>query len=326
MKILLIQLKQLGDVLLSSPLAKALKDNLKDVTVHFLTSPLGKEVLEGNPFIDKILTLKNGILEEIKMLFSIRRENYDAIIDIQRTGRSKRITLLSGANLRIAFRKSKENIYYNRTVDERNRIYTVWDRLQLLKPLGIDPKVENYYPEFFLNKEEIEKGKSILQEYNLSPYSFFIITPTSRRINRAWQPEKFGILGNMLYETTGLIPFVTYAPGEETFAKRTFEKLKKGIILKNPLSIRMFAALIHFSKFLLGNDSFASHLAFSLRRKTFVILGPNEGWFPNDKLIVKIRKGLDCQPCNDWKSCRKKLECFKTLTPEEAFSYIVKNL
>jgi len=321
MKFLIIQLRQLGDILLTSPLCKAVKEHIKGAEVHFLTSPVGAEIIKNNPYIDRIVTLEKGVLPELKVILKVRREKYDVLIDPQRTGRTKRISLFSGAGKRVAFKKKGDNIYYNLLVDFKKTGYTVWDRLELLKGAGVKVN-KKYYPEFFLEDEELASATEILKELNLKKGNFFVVTPTSRRMKRAWEPEKFGILSNMIAKKTGLTPLICYATGEEKYAEKAFKFLEKGKKLPHPLPIRIFAAVTKLSAFSVGNDSFSSHLSFSLKKKTIVILGPNEGWFPEDEKVLKVKKNLPCQPCNNWKNCSKDLLCYKALSPEEAFSQI----
>jgi heptosyltransferase-2/heptosyltransferase-3 len=289
--------------------------------VHFLTSPLGGEILRGSPYIDRIITLGKGLFSELSCLLKVRREGYDAVIDVQRTGRSKRITLFSGAPLRIAFRKRGENFYYNRLVDWKNRGYTVWERLKLLKPLGIE-NPPPLLPKFFLLPEELERGRELLRELGLREGEFFVVVPTSRRRERSWEPEKFGRLAAKISSLTSLTPLFAYAPGERELARISFEACGKGVLLPSPLPVRLFGALVSLSAFSVGNDSFSSHLSFALGRKSFVILGPNEGWFPEHPLVVKVKKGLECQPCGNWRGCDRGLECYRALSPEEAFSQL----
>jgi len=316
-KVLIIQLRQLGDVLLSSPMARALKEGL-GAEVHFLTSPTGGEILKGNPFIDKVVILKKGPLEEIKTLLKVRRERYDALIDAQRTGRSKRIALFSGAPLKIAFKRGNEDFYYNATVEWVDRGYTVWERMELLKPLGIEnpPKL---LPEFYLTDKEVERGREIVKNLGLKEGGFFVVVPTARYREKSWGFKKFGQLSRLVFENFGLTPLFAYAPGEEEMAKEAFEACGKGIILKNPLPIREFASVVNLSAFLIGNDSFAPHLALSLKKKTFVILGAFEGWFPEIEWVVKIKKGLECQPCGNLRGCDRNLACYKELSVGEVF-------
>jgi len=316
-KILIIQLRQLGDVLLSAPLAQAVKEGL-GAEVHFLTSPLGREIVEGNPYIDKIVTLENGVLAEIKTLLEVRREGYSAVIDAQRTGRSKRITLFSGAPLRIAFKKEGDNLYYNCPVEWKNRGYTVWERMELLKPLGIEnpPKL---LPRFYLREEEVEKGRELIKDLGLEEGGFFTVVPTARYKEKSWGFKKFGELSRLVFEHFGLTPLFAYAPGEEEMAREAFEACGEGVLLPKPLPIRKFASVVNLSRFLIGNDSFAPHLSLSLEKKTFVILGAFEGWFPDVNWVVKVKKGLDCQPCGNLRGCDRNLACYRELSVGEVF-------
>ncbi|TCK06529.1 glycosyltransferase family 9 protein [Phorcysia thermohydrogeniphila] len=321
MKTLIIQLHQLGDILLSSALCRAVKEHVKGAEVHFLTSPTGAEIVRNNPYIDSVVVLERGIVPELKTAFRVRKEKYELLIDPQRTGRTKRLSLLSGAKKKVAFKKKGDNFYYDVLVEYKKTGYTVWDRLELLKGAGINVK-KKYYPELFLTEEELESGRKVLKKLGLEEKGFFVVVPTSRRMNRAWEPEKFGVLSNFIAKKTGFIPLICYAPGEEEYAEKAFSQLKEGLNLPSPLPIRTFAAVVSFCAFFVGNDSFSSHLSFSLKKKTIVILGPNEGWFPENERILKVKKGLTCQPCNNWKKCKKNLACYRELSPEEAFSQI----
>jgi len=317
LKVLIIQLRQLGDILLSSPLARVIKEELS-AEVHFLTSPAGREILEGNPFIDRILTLDRGLISEFKTLLMVRREGYHAVIDAQRTGRSKRITLFSGAPLRIAFKKEGDNLYYNRPVTWRDRGYTVWERLELLEPLGIENPPE-LLPRFYLSDDEVKWGELYLKEVGLSPEEFFVVVPTARYREKSWGFRNFGLLAKRISREWGLTPLFAYAPGEREMARESFEVAGTGILLDRPLPIRRFASVVSLSSFLIGNDSFAPHLSLSLRKRTVVILGPFEGWFPDVDFVVRVKKGLDCQPCSDLKGCDRNLACYRELSVEEVF-------
>jgi ADP-heptose:LPS heptosyltransferase len=284
MKILLIQIRQLGDVLLSSPLAKVIKESFKNAEVHFLTSPLGKEILKENPFIDKILTIKGSISGELQTILFVRKEKYDAIIDAQRTGRSKRITFLSGAPLRIAFKREKENFYYNRLIEWKNYGYTAWERMELLKGIGIENPVKPYLPELFVYEEESNKVKKLIPEGK-----FAILVPTARKVEKMWNLENFARLIDFMKEKIGIPSVVCYAPGEEKFIKELKRLSKSGFISpEKSLSIKELALLIRKASLFIGNNSFASHVAVSQKTKTIVIDRKKSGWFPPAEFVKEV--------------------------------------
>ncbi len=283
MKILIIQLRQLGDVLLSSLLARVIKERLNDSAVHFLTSHSGFEIISGNPFIDKILVF-DGFLKTIDMM---RREGYDAVIDVQRTGRSRILTLLSISPKRIAFEKERWNPFYNVPIRWKNHGYTAWERMELLKGLGIETPVERYMPRIYYGSKYIEKVNLFLKSKGLSDY--FVLVPTARKPEKIWGLENYAVLMDFLVERFNITPVVCYGPNERGIAEAVVEKTKhKSILIDSPFSIKEFAVLVGKSKFFIGNNSFASHVAISQRVKTFVITKRQSGWFPPVDWVFEI--------------------------------------
>lgn len=323
MKILIIQLRQLGDVLLSTPLSKALKDNIKNVSVHFLTSEASYGILKNNPYIDKIYLLNNGFTNELNTLIKIRKEKYDAVLDLQRTGRSKRLTLLSGAKIKAAF-FSNDNFYYNKLIKSTTSGYTTFERMDILNAVGlnIDNKTD-YLPKMYHNEEDINKAKEYLKSINTE--KFFIVNPCARKKEKMWDAVQFGKLSNEIYLETGIKPIVVYGSDrEKELAILCYNEIQNAVLINKPFSITEFAALMSLSEFSLGNDSFSSHIAVSCGIKTIVICGPTSGWFPKIDSVLPIYKNLPCQPCNDYKSCKFNMACYKTLSYKDISDKIIR--
>ncbi|WP_457755364.1 glycosyltransferase family 9 protein [Thermovibrio ammonificans] len=275
MKVLIIQLRQLGDVLLSTPLARALKE--KGVKVHFLTSEAGRDIVEGNPFIDGIETLKEGSRELLKTALALRKEGFDAVIDAQRTGRSRLITLLSGAPLRVAFRKERGNLFYNRLVEWENRGYTAWERLKLLEGLGLKlESYRNYLPEIYKIPENPFKGRE-----------YAVIVPTARKSHKMWPAEKFAELAAELRKEMEVI--VLFGPGEREAALKVNELAGGGLTVpESPFPIKAAAAVMKGAGVVIGNNSFAPHLAVAVGSKVVVIDKKRSGWFPPIERVREV--------------------------------------
>ena len=320
MKVLIIQLRQLGDVLLSTPLAEAIKYEKPEYEVHFLTSDTAYDIVSENPYIDKILTLKKGIANEIKTIKNVISEHYDAVIDVQRTGRSKRITLFSFAKSRVAFRRPKENFYYNTLIKQTTHGYTAFERMDLLMGIGVNPK-KKFMPRLFFLKENMQSVEEYLKSEKIG--KFFIVAPTARKASKMWQIEDFGRLVNFIEEQTNLKPIVVYGvESERSIAVEVGKYAKNAHIIKRPFSIKEFAALVNLSSFFIGNDSFPAHVAVSQNAKTVVICGPTSGWFLKNKNTFLVYKGLSCQPCNSPESCTLNLLCYTSLKSDEVFKKI----
>lgn len=325
MKFLIIQLRQLGDVLLSACLLKAIKEHINDAQVDFLTSCAAKEILTLNPNIHKVLTMQKGLLHELSIIKQIRANAYDSLIDAQRTATTKRIAFLSKAKTTIAF-KGKDNFYYNTLVEHEINDYTVDDRLTLLKPLGIKAQKGKYLPELYYDKHTQLKIDSLLGQYKVED-KFFVVMPTARKKVKSWPQEHYAKLIDMLSSHIGYTPVVVVSPNEEAILKNIQNQTSSKLVTLSSLSIKELACLIQKSKFFVGNDSFGAHIAVSQKTKAFVLIGFSSGWYPNNNNTIKIAANLPCQPCNDWKSCPYEkhdgyLKCFNALEYKTVFEVI----
>ena len=267
MKLLIVQLRQLGDVLLSSVLCQRAKE--AGAEVSFLTTPAGKAVVEKNPFVKQLLTVDGGVSGEIKALLRVRKEKFDAVIDAQRTGRSMRLTFLSGARERVAFRKSRGNWPYNRLVEWENRGYTAWERLKLLEGVGIEtPNFRDYLPKFYNWGENPFSGKR-----------YSVVVPTARKEHKMWPLDRFARLIEFLKGFGEVV--VLFGPGEEKQVERLKSLCKAPFLSpKEALPISVSASIIREARLFVGNNSFASHLAVAAGTPTLTFEKKPSGWFP----------------------------------------------
>ena len=112
-KILVIQNKRIGDVLISSVIANNIKNVFKDAHVTYFVYDYTTGVIENNPNIDRIIAINDKELKKLptllKTIAQIRREKYDIIFDSYAKFQSRMMCLFSGAKYRIGFkRKHKE--------------------------------------------------------------------------------------------------------------------------------------------------------------------------------------------------------------------------
>ncbi len=94
-KILVIRFSSIGDIVLTSPVVRALKTQLSGIELHFLTKEANASLLESNPYVDKVHILKKPLSETIEEL---RKEGFDYIADLQKNLRSQRIRLSLGVS------------------------------------------------------------------------------------------------------------------------------------------------------------------------------------------------------------------------------------
>jgi len=93
MKILVIRFSSMGDIIYTTPVVRCLKKQLPGAEVHFLTKPAFKYIYDNNPYVDKLLLLKEHLSETIE---EIKAEHYDYIIDLHNNLRTSIIKLRTG--------------------------------------------------------------------------------------------------------------------------------------------------------------------------------------------------------------------------------------
>ena len=89
-KFLIIRFSSIGDIVLTSPVVRCLKNQFPEAEIHYLTKKRNADLLQANPYIDKIQLLGDSFSETIRVL---KTENYDYIIDLHNNLRSLRVKL-----------------------------------------------------------------------------------------------------------------------------------------------------------------------------------------------------------------------------------------
>ena len=89
MKILVIRFSSIGDIVLTTPVIRCLKNQISDVEIHALTKKKFSGLYKTNPYINKVYEYDNSLKKNIEEL---KLENYDYIVDLQKNKRSIRVT------------------------------------------------------------------------------------------------------------------------------------------------------------------------------------------------------------------------------------------
>ena len=200
-KILIIQLRRIGDVLLTTPALRALRQKYPQARIDFLVEKPGGEILLGNPNLNRLLIYDKRA--RIAWIKKIRAEKYDLILDFMRNPRTTLITLLSGARHRVCFRKKWRDYACNIKVEpDPVSKYVPAFKLDLLKPLGVvngdvslDIKV--------LKGSEQTIGSWLAKEGVRENDRLVGISPTSRRAARVWRKEGYAAIADMMIKKCG---------------------------------------------------------------------------------------------------------------------------
>ncbi|MEA3307192.1 MAG: glycosyltransferase family 9 protein [Elusimicrobiota bacterium] len=326
-KILVIQLKQIGDVLLTTSAVEVLRKNFPKAKIDFLVEEPSHEILLENPFLDHVLVYKKK--HPLNWLFQIRKKKYDMVIDFLSNPRSALLTYLSLAKIKAGpdYTSSKWAYNHKLTLNQENNPYTAFLKIDLLKTLKLR-EIFYPYPKFFLDKQTGQYSKNEFQKLSIPVNSFVVgFAPTSRRITRKWPESYYAKLADMIckkYPNIHIILF--WAPGEYETVKRIKDYLKNPNIHLSPklLSLSKLGAMLKRCSLLISNCNGSKHIAQAVGTPTLGIYSSSnpQNWNPPNDLNHQYLhlKGLECIGCKK-NECKNKnhLQCLYDLTPEMVF-------
>ncbi|MBJ7879343.1 glycosyltransferase family 9 protein [Gelidibacter salicanalis] len=306
MKVLIIQKKMIGDVLASSILFEALKAKYPDAVLHYVINSHTFPVVEHNPYIDKLVfftpEMKHNKGPLWHFIKSIRKEQYDVVVDVYSKPLSILMTLFSGAKTRISKYKYYTYFIYNHPIIYANKARTnaslaIENRLKLLEPLGIEGTIIK--PKIYLTQEEIEVSNAFLKQYHLNlSKPLFMISVLGSDPNKTYPfPYMAEVIDTIVAQTQGQVLF-NYIPKQINEAKAIYDLCKKET--QNQIyfdvygeNLRMFLAITKHCTALIGNEGGAVNMAKALDIPTFTIFSPGlskENWnmFEDGKNHVSV--------------------------------------
>lgn len=310
-KILIIQLRRIGDVLLTTPVIRALRWKFPQAQLDFLVEKPGAEILKGNPYLSNILVYDKK--EQLAWIQKIRSARYDVILDFLRNPRTAWISFCSGAPYRVEFKKKWRDFGYNvRVSADPVPKYAPAFKLDLLKPLGIQDG--SVHLDLVVDEQARERVRQYLSEVDIRPDEVLVgISPTSRRPARRWRKEGFAEVTDHLMRTYRAKVIFLWGPGEEEYVDEVIRLMKEKPLKPPPFSIPELVALISQLSLFVGNDNGPMHIAQAFGMPTVVVFGPTQSvnWNAPGEQNRALKAIVDCLQCNK-QECAE-MECMKRL-------------
>ena len=321
-KICIIHLNQIGDLVFSLPLLKALRENYPASTIHSIVRPHLKELLIHSPFIDQLFYRKNGIKNKLTLLNAIRQNRYDLLITLSKSIECLFLTTFSRARIKAGFENCPWD--FSLEIKEKIEVHPSWhNNFKLLRKLNIPVHQENYVGLLALSSEKDLRKLRELEKY-------VVISPGTsvRRKVKAWEEEKFGDLILQLKEKYDLNPVLVGGDDSREVNNKVIEivrerdKNKKINHIQNwagKISLEDLCYLLKDAALFVGVDSGIMHLASSLDIPVVGIFGPTDPFYvgPQNRRSIVVREEMDCAPCYlkgcEERRCMKNLEVKKVL-------------
>lgn len=300
-RILILQQRQLGDVIVSTPVFSLLRKKFPHAHIALFTEDKCLPLVQHDPHIDSFEIVRKqgtqGFFEQWNLYFGILQKKYDLVVAMQQLPRCQLATLFSFAKVRLSFypRHAYRKLLYNVYSNEIGSTDYVGDtRPQILAPLGIESSFEK--PCLYLKDEEKEKGLEILSSIGITANSMFMtLDATHKHERNRWAHYK-ELVKEILATYPEMFVFVLRAPGEERQLKEIIEIDSKRVIMpKKAPTIRESMACMSYAFLHIGNTSAPAHMATALNVPCLVVL-------------ARTSAEWHCPPKNQYKGRAKQLE------------------
>ena len=323
-KFLIIRFSSIGDIVLTSPVIRCLKEQVPNSEIHFITKRKYESIVAANPNIEKVHVFDENL---IGMFPSLKEEKFDYIIDLHHNFRSGRIKRRVNAP---SFSVNKLNwrkmLLIRLKINRLPKKHIVNRYLETVSTF--DVKNDGRGLDFFIPKKE-EFKKDELPEPFQKGYLAFVIAGTY--FTKKYPVDKVSeICQNIDFPVILLGGKTEFDEGETILSQ------SKGNVLNyaGKISLNQSASLVRNANLVLTNDTGLMHIAAAFKKKILSFWGntvPDFGmvpYQPNQVSEIFEVPDLKCRPCSKLghKKCPKKhFKCMNDIDNGVVIEWINKN-
>jgi len=307
-KILIMQYKPFGDVLLNTGYLPALRAKFPNAQIDFLVQKPYKTLLEHNPNLDNLVIMDRINMHTFKyaisrfyMIKRIRKEKYDVIIDQARGPGASQMTFFSGAKFRLGWLKTKKlswlkgyNWVYNFKTIMNNEIYSARTKFEMLRPLGIEEVPHNTF--YHILPESKAKAKAWLTDADLLGKKIVVFSPVTPVHPRQWKFEYFARTADILIDKFGLTVVLLWGPREKEKIEGMASLMTNKPFIAPATTFNEAGALLQHASVYIGNNGGVHHLAVAVKTPTLTVFGPTTDplkWTAWDQPIHSFVRNYD---------------------------------
>ena len=300
MNILLIQLKRIGDLILTTPAIAALREKFPDASISLVVSAAVKELLPAITGIDKIFEVR-GKTDDALDWIALSLGKFDYCLDFTRNDRSAFLTFLSGARRRVTsdhpqLRTKLRARSYNEFVEAPvGFLHTIDYHLGLLKALGIENASRTI--RLRLPEETIANAKELVRFAKVGD-DFVCFHPGSARTEKFWEARRWAKVIDRCASETGMSCVLT--GGRSSMEQAQISAIKaettsNPIDLSGKTNLLTLAALVRQARLLVTVDSAPMHFAAAWETPQVVLFGPTNPfhWHPRSESAIVLLGGND---------------------------------
>jgi predicted lipopolysaccharide heptosyltransferase III len=339
-RILLVRLREIGDVVFTTPAIRALRRRFPSSHISYIVEPHAAAVVEHNPNIDRVIVAPRvrglpGTLADIRLGRQLKAQRFDLAIDFHGGPRASLLTWLSGARERVGYEIVGRSWMYTRHVARpralrpRHSVENQWD---LLRALDIDPPDrERDAVEMAADASAADRVRSRLAEAHVANGERVIVIHVSAgNPFRRWPLDHFVTLTTRLADHPGFRIVLSSGPSERAAAGEILARARAvlgseagaAVLDCGEFTLAELRALFDHASLFIGGDSGPLHIAATTKVPIVGLFGPtiperSAPWRSGQLLMAAIDAGvLPCRPCDQRVCAPGDFRCLSWIPPE----------
>ena len=350
MRILLIRLRQIGDVVFTTPAVHALRQRFPDAHLSYVVEPAAAPIVVHNPHLNQVIVAPRarggrGLLHDLALGRRLRAERYDVAIDFHGGPRASLLTWLSGAPERIGYDVAGRGWMYTRTIARPRELrprHSVENQWELLAPLGVAPADRSAFPmEMPADPRVVADVADRLTRAGVADDDRVVVVHVSAgNPFRRWPAAHFVELAVALAGDPRHRVVVTSGPSERDAADRVIAQAqarlgdgqRSQVLSCGEFSLGELRALLDRAALYIGGDSGPLHVAATTGVPIVGLYGPtlpvrSAPWRDARWITESVDAGeLPCRPC-DQRVCEPgDFRCLTSITPAQVFEAAARSL
>lgn len=332
MRILIARTDRIGDVILSTPAIKAVRDAYPDAYIAFCVSPEALEIVDKNPYLNEVIVYDKkkkyrNLFGMIRFILKIRRKRFDTALILHPTNRMNLACFFAGIPRRVGFDRKMGFLLTDKIphTKQEGKKHEMEYTLDVVRKIGIEPVDKKLY--MSLHKGVEEEVKKVFEENGIERIGNIVaIHPGASCPSKRWPEEFFAETIEKLVKKYGARVIIVGSSSDEKTGRAIMDYLTvKAVDLTGKTSLSILAGILSKSRLFISNDSGPVHIAVSVGTPVIDIFGRNDPglsprrWGPLGPSDIVFHKDAGCIRCLAH-NCDKDYKCLKAITPDEVVS------
>ncbi|MBV8657888.1 MAG: putative lipopolysaccharide heptosyltransferase III [Burkholderiales bacterium] len=346
-RVLVVKLRHHGDVLLTTPVLRAIKQQYPHIEVDALVYDETHDMLADNPHLTQLHTIKKSralgggwakFKYEITLWRSLKARRYDVLINLTEHNRgallartlAPRWSISQDGPFSRTYKRSFTHLFRPQFGNNRHAVERNLDGLRVL---GLYPAEADKGLLLVPGAAAEQKITALLAAHQLQAKQFIVVHPGSRWAYKAWPARQVaGLIDRLQHDGHRIVLTGSPDAAERELVNQVLAQLKQRdtvVDLVGQLSLRELGACIAASRLLFGVDSVPMHMAAALQTPSVALFGPSGHieWAPWRAPHTLVYQDMSCRPCG-MKGCGDSgySECLATLPVDMAYAAVVRQL